>query len=101
MSFTRARDRLIEALKEGRYEHEVRDARSEKNLLVVGDITADRVITLLHRCRGDQHEESQHYWDSDTTVHEFEPVADGESWYIKAYFHSDNPISATFISVHK
>lgn len=102
MGFRNARDRLVEALEEGRFEHEARKTKSEKNLLAVGDVSAERVKTLLHRCRGDQHEESPHYWDPETTVHEFEPVVDGESWYIKAYFQSDgNTVSATFISVHQ
>lgn len=102
MGFREARDRLIEALREGRYEHEARQARSEKNLLAVGDVAADEVVTLPHRCRGDQHEESPNHWDRATTVHEFKPVVDGDQCYIKAYFDPDDRSEGVmFISVHK
>lgn len=102
MGFREAQDRLIEALREGRFQHEARQTRSEKNLLAVGDISAEEVIALLHRCRGDQHEESPHHWDRATTVHEFRPVVGGERWYIKAYFDpGDRSAGATIISVHR
>lgn len=40
MAFREARDRLVEALREGRFEHEARHAREEKNLLAVGEVSA-------------------------------------------------------------
>jgi hypothetical protein len=102
MGFRDARDRLVDALRHGRYEHEARHARAEKNLLAIGDVSAETVITLLYRCRGDQHEESVHHWDPSTTVHEFKPVVDDERWYIKAYFAPDDESAgATIISVHR
>lgn len=102
MVFRTARKRLIEALREGRFEHEARDAQSEKNLLAVGDVSADQLITLLHRCRGDQHVERPHHWDQETTVHAFKPVVGGDQWYIKAYFDPDDrSAGAVFISVHR
>lgn len=102
MGFRDARDCLVDALRQGQYEHEARHARTEKNLLAVGEVSVEAVITLLHRCRGDQHEESPHHWDSSTTVHEFKPVVNDERWYIKAYFDPDGESGgATIISVHR
>lgn len=102
VGFREARDRLIEALRKGRYEHEARQARTEKNLFAVGDVSADEVVTLLYRCRGDQHEDSPHHWDRATTVHEFKPVVKGHQWYIKAYFDPDDRSEGVvFISVHR
>lgn len=102
MAFREARDRLIAALRDGRFEHEARQARQEKNLLAVGEVSVDEVIRLLERCRGDQHRESPHHWDRSTTVHEFTPVADGVRWYIKAYFDpGDRSAGAVILSVHR
>lgn len=98
MSFGEARHRLIEALRDGRYEHEARDALAEKNLLAVGGVTADDVILMLRRCRGDQFRESPHHFDRTVTVLEFRPLLDEDRWYVKAYFLAE---SAVFVSVHR
>ena len=98
MSFGEARDRLIDALRDGRYGHEARDALAERNLLAIGAVTADDVIRMLRRCRGGQFRESPHHFDRTVTVLEFRPLIGAERWYVKAYFIADR---AVFISVHR
>lgn len=85
----------------GDFQHERRDALSEKNLLAVGDVTAAEVVGLLPKTRGDQYSSSSHDWDAATAVHVFKPVVNREQWYIKAYFLDPSDESAMFISVHK
>lgn len=89
---------MVAALREGRYESEARDAREEKNLLAVGEVTAEFVALLLERCNGTQYRESPHDFDREVVVHTFLPETNGERWYIKAYFLGDG---AVFISVHR
>lgn len=101
MGLKSARRALIAALKAGDFQHESRDALKEKNLLAVGDVTEDEVISLLQKTRGDQYGSSNHDWDAETIVHVFKPEVDGERWYIKAYFLDPEDRSAMFISVHK
>ncbi len=101
MGLRSARKALIAALEAGDFQHEKRDALSEKNLLAVGDVTETEVVGLLRKTRGDQYSSSPHDWDAATTVHVFKPVLDGEQWYIKAYFLDPSDESAMFVSVHK
>jgi hypothetical protein len=101
MGFGSARKAAIQALSEGAFLHEARDALSEKNLLAVGDVTAQEVISLLHRTRGDQYSSSPHDWDPGTVVHVFRPIIDGARWYVKVYFLEKPTRTAVFISVHK
>lgn len=89
---------MIAALREGRYRHEGRTALAEKNLLAVGHVTTEEVISLLQRCRGDQHRARRHHFDREVVVHEFCPVVGGSRWYVKAYFRGD---IAWIISVHE
>ena len=98
MGFREERERLITALDEGRFQNEIRGAVEEKNLLAIGEVSAQEVIGMLRRCRGDQHRSSPHNRDLNVTVHEFMPVINRERWYIKAYFLEDE---AWFISVHR
>jgi hypothetical protein len=97
MGFRAARARLVQALREGCYEHEARDALGEKNLLAVGEVTAAEVIRLLLRCKGHQFRRSLHHFDPTIDVFEFTPDLAEERWYVKAYFVSTN---AVLISVH-
>lgn len=99
-SFTEVRRRLIHALESGDFVHEARDARAEKNLLAVGDVTAGDVIRLLQRTRGDQYTVSPHDWDSAIAVHVFKPTVLHVGWYVKAYFLPQGGETAVFISVH-
>lgn|SRR5690606_15135959 len=98
MGFRDAQRRLIAALEEGRYGFEARDALEEKNLLAIGEVSAEFVILLLGRCKGTQYRESPHDFDREIVVHTFLPETAGGRWYIKAYFLSDD---AVFISVHR
>jgi len=97
MAFRTARSKIIADLRVGNFSHEARDAQRERNLLAVGEITADFVIRLLERARGADHRESPHHWDAQTTVHVFSCRHAGGRWYVKAYFIGDE---TRFISVH-
>ena len=101
MGFDAARKTVIRALSEGAFLHEARDALSEKNLLAVGDVTAQEIITLLHRTRGDEYTSSPHDWDPETVVHVFRPLVGKERWYVKVYFLEEPISTAVFISVHR
>jgi hypothetical protein len=97
MAFRKARSKIIAAPQAGTYSHEARDALRERNLLAVGDVSAEFVIELLKRAGGADHRESPHHRDAQTTVHIFSCRHAGERWYVKAYFIDDE---ARFISVH-
>ena len=97
MGFSNARRRLIEALRNGTWEVEFRDAVAEKNLLAVGAVDAAFVIRLLHRCHGADYDTRPHDFDPNTPVHVFRPTLGHERWYVKAYFLAE---TAVFISVH-
>lgn len=101
MSLKEARTRLISALRQGRFEHEPREVLAEKNLLAIGEVGPEEVITMLQRTRGDQYKEAQHHWDAEVTVRVFTPEVGGVRWYIKAYFLEGPQELATFISVHR
>ncbi|HEU0013387.1 MAG TPA: hypothetical protein VFQ45_06870 [Longimicrobium sp.] len=98
MGFKRVRELLIAALAGGRYQHERRSAAAEKNLLSCGAVTANFVVTLLLRCRGDQYSASAHHFDARVRCHVFRPSLGPERWYVKAYLLGTD---AVFISVHR
>lgn len=103
MGFKIVRQRLIEALAQQRYQAEARSVIDEKNLLAIGDISAEAVIGLLKRCRGNQYREDIHHFLAKQKVHVFTPTHEnGLEWYIKAYFiaQADGEM-AVFISVHQ
>ncbi len=100
MTFREARGSLIEALKEGRYQHEARDAQEEKNLLAVGDISPEQAIEILKSCRGKLHRKERHYCKADIEVHVFKAakkIANWNQWFVRAYFIEGG---AWFISFH-
>lgn len=97
MGFRESRATLIQALRSGTYEHEVRSVRSEKNRLAVGDISAEFVIDLLRAAKGDGYSSAPHHMEPTIRVHVFRCHAGTVRWYVKAYFL--DPI-AVFISVH-
>ena len=100
MTFKEARARLIDALKEGRYQHEARDAQDEKNLLAVGDVSAEEVIEILKACRGKLHKKEPHHCKADIEVHVFKSIkkiGEWTQWFVRAYFIEED---AWFISVH-
>jgi hypothetical protein len=98
MGFVAARSLLIDALESGRFQHEARRDMESKNLLAVGEVSAEFVIGLLRVCRGNQYRASPYHFDQAITCHEFKPVAARQGWYVKAYFLSSD---AVFISVHR
>lgn len=87
--FKEIRAQAIEALKEGRIQHEARGEVDEKNLLLVGEITIEQVIRMLNACEGTQHTSSPHHIAPEVEVHVFKPEAsldsggEKENWYIK------------------
>lgn len=112
MTFTEARRRIIAALQDGNFQHEIRAVTEgkNKNLLATNDVTRLEVIALLNRCRGNQHECESHHASDYPPVHIFKPTSQGEQWYVKAYIIIDVHVSnggtgepdvAVFISVHK
>lgn len=98
MGFTDVRTLLIDALESGRVQHEYRADMETKNLLAVGDVTAEVVVRLLRRCGGREYRASPYHFDRSILCHQFTPAVDGERWYVKAYFLSTD---AVFISVHQ
>lgn len=92
MSFKEIRRRAIEAIRAGKIQHEARGEIEEKNLLLVGDVTIDQVIHLLHACRGTQYSSSPHHLVPKIEVHIFKPETKLDStsaktfWYVKLYF---------------
>jgi hypothetical protein len=99
--FNEAARLTIEALKDGRFQHEPRSLASGKNLLATGDVSADDVVRLIRRCRGDQYEASPHHVDPSLEVNIFKPFAGGVRWYIKSYLVESDEFTAFFISVHE
>src|SRR4051794_21015352 len=98
MGFNAARSLLIDALGAGRFQHEARRDLESKNLLAVGDVSAEFVIDLLRACRGNQYLATPYHFDASIVCHQFKPVVRGQGWYVKAYFLSSD---AVFISVHR
>jgi hypothetical protein len=92
--FREAKRRVLQALREGRFQHEVRGRIDEKNLLLTGMVTAEFVASVIVRCRGQDHSMSAHHADAAVTVH----VLRRDGWYIKFYFVDPDTF---FISVHK
>jgi len=97
MGFRDVRQLLIDALESGRFQHEYRADMESKNLLAVGDVTPEFVVSLLRRCPGGRHQSSPYHYDRSIQCHWFTPTCEGQRWYIKAYFLSAD---AVFISVH-
>ena len=103
MGFRTVKAAVVEALREGNFEHEAREAFAEKNLLAVGDVDANEVAELVLRTRSEDYRESPHHWDRSVVVHTFMSTAREERWYIKVYFveAEGDDRKAMFISVHR
>ena len=105
ITFREARRRIVASLLDGSFQHEYRQVTQGKNLLDTGEVTPAEVVTLLQRCRGDQHTRCPHHLDGAILVHIFQPTRADEQWYIKAYIieesEEDRSDVAIFISVHK
>ncbi len=100
MGFKDARGAIVQALRDGRFQHEERAITEGKNLLATGEVTVDEVISLLIRCKGYQHETGLHHFDRTQTIHIFRPMEGSVRWYIKSYLVEQDGITAFFISVH-
>ena len=100
MGFNDAIRETIAALEDGRFQHEERPQAEGKNLLASGGVSVAEVVSLLRRCRGDQHNVTPHHYDPDQPVHVFKPKRGQERWYIKSYLLECDGVEAVFISVH-
>jgi hypothetical protein len=97
MGFKDVQALLIEALKSGSIDHEIRPDIQEKNLLYTGEVDQEFVIRALRRCAGWEYSTSKHHF-LDTCCHTFTPQLEGERWCVKAYFRAERVV---FISVHR
>jgi len=89
MNFKEARSALIEALREGRFQHEAREAQEEKNFVAVGDLTAEQVIEILKACVGRHYKWEWHHVLPRVEVHVFKGkkiIGSWKQWFIRAYF---------------
>jgi len=93
-SFKKIKSTVIAALRNGTYQHEVRDNVDIKNLLMTGQVSAGDVDRILSNCNSKQLTTSPHHADNSIDVH----VVKKGSWYIKFYFLDPNTV---FISVHE
>lgn len=94
MGFKLVKAKVIKALLDGAYEHEVRLDIDEKNKLQNGEVSAKFVTELIRRSTGDDYESSPHHQDRRVEVH----VIVKNEWYIKFYFIDPTTV---FISVHQ
>ncbi len=92
--FREAKRRVLKALTEGAYQHEVRNAIDIKNELSTGVVTAAGLIAVIGKCNGTHHAASPHHADASVQVH----VLRRAGWYIKFYFLDEDTF---FISVHR
>ncbi len=94
MGFKEAKRKVLEALSTGAYQHESRKGIDVKNLLAMGNVSAEFVSGLIRKCNGKDHEMSAHDMMRSITVH----VLKKDGWYIKFYFIDPD---TWFISVHQ
>lgn len=94
MGWSTVKPKVIQALKNGTFQHEARNEIDTKNLLQMGAVTADDVIQVLKRAKGNEHRISPHHRDPGIDVH----IVKHQGWYIKFYFVDPDTI---FISVHQ
>lgn len=94
MGFKFVKSKVIQALSDGTYEHEVRVDIDEKNKLQNGEVTAEFVMDLIRKSTGNDHSSSPHHQDSKVEVH----IIEKNRWYIKFYFIDP---ATVFISVHQ
>ena len=99
MGFKEARQKAIEALKNGKYQHEARADIDVKNLLQLGSVSTQEVIDILRICGGSHHSASPHHVVDDIEVHIIKAMKPSP-WYIKFYFLDPEIPELMFISVH-
>ena len=94
MGFKAAKKAVLTALKDGDYQHADRNEIDVKNLLAVGEVSAEDVMKVIKRCDGTHYESSPHHQIKDVECH----VIKAHGWYIKFYFVDP---ATFFISVHQ
>ncbi|WP_201161524.1 hypothetical protein [Phaeovulum veldkampii] len=99
LGFKEARQRVIQSLKEGLYQHEARSSIEAKNLLATGKVAVAEVVDMLRRCNGTHHTSSWHHTVKGVQVHVIKPDKP-DRWYIKFYFLDPEAPETMFISVH-
>ena len=113
MGFRETKQRVIQALRTGQFEHEMRanDSTPEKNDLYAGRVTVEEVVQMLLACNGRQYKTAPHH-QMPCDVHIFSPNHRAVRWYVKVYFLSELPADpdlpaleepgsdTIFISVH-
>lgn len=99
--FKEARGKLIQALRDGTYQHYPR-TDEEANQLMLGNVSDEQVVNMLRVCRGSQYNEEPWHDDDSLNVHIFKPEIGSDTsrvqWYIKAVIKDPDTI---IISVHK
>lgn len=99
IGFKEARQKAIEALKNGTYQHEARADIDVKNLLQLGSVSTQEVIDILRICGGNHHSASPHHVVDGIEVHVIKAMK-SSPWYIKFYFLDPEIPELMFISVH-
>jgi hypothetical protein len=94
IGFAVAKAKVIESLRNGTYQHELRGAIDVKNALATGEVSATEVINIVQRCNGTHHRSSIHHSYPSIEVH----ILRRDGWYIKFYFLEPD---TWFISVHR
>lgn len=97
--FKETRQKVIQSLENGSFQHETRTAIDTKNWLAMGNITASDVVDMLKICRGNQHTTSRHHADRSIELHIIKTERP-RRWYIKFYFLEPEVPETMFISVH-
>ena len=94
LGFKAAKKAVLAALKDGDYQHADRNQIDVKNLLAVGDVSAQEIIDVIRRCDGTHYQSSPHHQIKSVECH----VIKAQGWYIKFYFVDP---ATFFISVHQ
>lgn len=92
--FVAVKRAVLEALRNGNYQHEARGAIDVKNLLATGEVSAEQVVEVIRRCNGTHHECTPHHRMPKVACH----VIRAQGWYVKFYFLDP---ATVFISVHQ
>lgn len=94
MGYREAKRKVLDALARRQFSHEVRGDISVKNLLHIGEVTPEQVISMIKSSGGNDHASSPHHSIAGIEVH----VIRCRQWYIKFYFVDPDTV---FISVHQ
>ena len=98
MGFKEIKKKLVECIKNGNYDHEIRNNIDIKNIFLIGLLSEDELIEIIKSSNGNQYSLSKHHLDSSVDIHIIKPIKDNKKWYIKFYFLEPNTV---FISVHE